>query len=477
MSRTDKQLSYEERYKQKMEKYKEVYKMRTDFASKFKLKPEKTKGYYLTGDVEAGTKSTNSNADDSASQKDYSQIEYDPNGMTKEELINVNLQGSCGISEDELNAWIAKGAKNNRCVVCGGNHMEGRAAAFLQGEKEFGIRADAFISHAAHETGWGSSRICHDKSNFYGIGAFDASPYASAHGWDGYNGGITGGMGWISENYVYRSKKHSGKPDQSTFYLMRHPQSANAGHAYATDAGWHTKIASIWAGAPKGKAVSSTSQGSNQQSTPNVSKNPTIKSMDFHIKEESNEVNIIDEDSKHFMEYAVPMNVPPGTFRYGRYVPPAITRRDYARYRLENAYMQRWEGWAPLDGKAFIHLSGPQENLYSPEAQNVFNLLRMKLDMNIIKVIHGFEPRLEPGVRNMHNVGMAMDIYVSNVYEALYVADTAWTMGVRAIAIGGSELDASHPGFVHIDCGPKAFWPLNEHDVYKGPNTFKVIKR
>lgn len=480
MARTDKQLSYEERYKEKMEKYKEVYKIRTEFASKFKLKSEKTEGYSETGDSTAVSSETAS--DDSAAQGDYSGVKYDPNNMTKEQLINANLKGSCGISESDLNAWIARGAKNNRCVVCGGNHMEGRAAAFLKGEKEFGIRADAMIAHAAHESGWGSSKICHDKANFFGINAVDSSPYASATGWDGYNGGITGGMGWVAEGYTYRSKKKSSSPDQDTFYLMLFPQASQTWHSYASDKKWHTKICAIWAGAPKGKEVgekaSTTSTSNTKATTSNASIKTTFQvTRDIKTQSQSTDEDIMEfESSKNYMKYSVLMDAPPGKMRSGVYVPPSTNRKDYARYRLENAFIQKWQGWAPLDSSRFIHLAGPQENMYSSEARVVFELLRTKLGWNKIKVVHGFQPYRTIGLRSMHNAGIAMDIYVENIYEAIYVADTAWSLGVRAVAIGGADLDETQSGFVHIDCGPKGFWVLNHHDVYKGPGTFKFAK-
>jgi hypothetical protein len=159
----------------------------------------------------------------------------------------------------------------------------------------------------------------------------------------------------------------------------------------------------------------------------------------------------------------------------GRYSPPNVPRSGYTRSRFEDVRLNGWNGWKPLHS-TFIHLGGPQENLYAPEAQVVFTRLKERLGWDKIKVVHGFQAKREEGIISTHNVGMAMDIYVENIYEAIYVADTAWVMGLRAVAIGGSELDESSPGFVHIDCGPKAFWPLNHHDVYKGIGTFKFTK-
>ena len=54
MPRNEKALKFEELYMDKMQKWKTAYKERTEFTSKFQLKPEKTKGLYsLAGDPNA----------------------------------------------------------------------------------------------------------------------------------------------------------------------------------------------------------------------------------------------------------------------------------------------------------------------------------------------------------------------------------------------------------------------------------------
>ncbi|MNW28258.1 putative endo-beta-N-acetylglucosaminidase precursor [compost metagenome] len=151
------------------------------------------------------------------------------------DYLSQSLKGNkSGLSADDINKWISSKAPK-------GSLMLGKGDTFLRAAQESGLDPQYLVAHAAAETGWGTSNIAKKKGNFYGIGAFDSSPYASAHGFNGTDAGIVEGAKWISKNYANKG--------QDTLQTMRH----NGGkHEYATDAQWDTKIASIMAGAPTG---------------------------------------------------------------------------------------------------------------------------------------------------------------------------------------------------------------------------------
>lgn len=75
---------------------------------------------------------------------------------------------------------------------------------------------------------------------------------------------------------------------------------------------------------------------------------------------------------------------------------------------------------------------------------------------------------LDPGA---HGWGGAIDIGTHGMKDALRIADTAWGIGFRAVAVGGS-LSAGR-GFVHVDCSPPGSWGYG-YGTYKGPGSIKA---
>ncbi len=89
------------------------------------------------------------------------------------------------------------------------------------------------MAHSALESAWGRSQIANDKNNFFGIAAYDTSPYDSAKKFDDVDKGILGAAKWIRENYIDRGRDHLG--NKATGMNVR----------YASDPYWGEKIASI----------------------------------------------------------------------------------------------------------------------------------------------------------------------------------------------------------------------------------------
>lgn len=163
-------------------------------------------------------------------------LEYVNSGeyWTNSDLTKHDLKRTVStLTAGQLNAWLNTklGSRNSL--------MRNMGEAFMEAGKVSGLDPRYLVAHAAIESGWGTSNINTDKHNFYGIGAFDNSPYASAYDWSDPKDGIIGGAEWISKEYY--------EIGQTTLYTMRHDPTGG-GHNYATDPQWHTKIASTMKG-------------------------------------------------------------------------------------------------------------------------------------------------------------------------------------------------------------------------------------
>jgi len=186
-----------------------------------------------------GYESDNPFGDDSAESRAYNQTSnasFGTGGGGNTDTINQDLGVWSPISETELNAYINSVAPSN-------SPFRNNASVFIKAGQESGLDPRYILAHAALESGWGTSKISRDKNNYFGIGAFDSSPYSSAYSFNsGLAAGIIGGAKWISNNY------YNSSYGQKTLNQMRN----NGGvHEYATDPEWHNKIAEIMDGMPR----------------------------------------------------------------------------------------------------------------------------------------------------------------------------------------------------------------------------------
>ena len=62
--------------------------------------------------------------------------------------------------------------------------LAGKGATFKEAEERYGVNALYLMAHSALESAWGRSQIARDKNNFFGIAAYDTSPYLSAKSFD-----------------------------------------------------------------------------------------------------------------------------------------------------------------------------------------------------------------------------------------------------------------------------------------------------
>ena len=111
--------------------------------------------------------------------------------------------------------------------------LAGKGATFKEAEERYGVNALYLMAHSALESSWGRGQIARDKNNFFGISAYDNSPYLSAKSFDDVDKGILGAAKWIRENYIDYGRDHLG--NKATGMNVR----------YASDPYWGEKIASI----------------------------------------------------------------------------------------------------------------------------------------------------------------------------------------------------------------------------------------
>ena len=113
-----------------------------------------------------------------------------------------------------------------------------KGATFKAAEQRYGVNALYLVAHSALESAWGRSKIAKDKNNFFGISAYDDTPYTSATKFDNVDSGIMGAARWINSRYLH----NSGYPANGA-YLGNKAGGMNVN--YATAPYWGESIASI----------------------------------------------------------------------------------------------------------------------------------------------------------------------------------------------------------------------------------------
>ena len=111
--------------------------------------------------------------------------------------------------------------------------LENKGVTFKEAEEHYHINALYLLAHSALESDWGRSKIAKDKNNFFGITAYDTTPYLSAKTFDDVDKGILGATKWIKENYIDRGRTFLGN------------KASGMNVEYASDPYWGEKIASV----------------------------------------------------------------------------------------------------------------------------------------------------------------------------------------------------------------------------------------
>ena len=142
-----------------------------------------------------------------------------------------NLKSRSNYTAADINRlYSLMGANNSK--------LAGKGATFKAAEQRYGVNALYLVAHSALESAWGRSKIAKDKNNFFGIAAYDSTPYTSATKFDDVDSGILGAARWIDRNYL----SNTGYPANGA-YLGNKARGMNVN--YATAPYWGESIASI----------------------------------------------------------------------------------------------------------------------------------------------------------------------------------------------------------------------------------------
>ena len=142
-----------------------------------------------------------------------------------------NLKSRSNYTAADINRlYSLMGANNSK--------LAGKGATFKAAEQRYGVNALYLVAHSALESAWGRSKIAKDKNNFFGIAAYDSTPYTSATKFDDVDSGILGAARWIDRNYL----SNTTYPARGA-YLGNKASGMNVN--YATAPYWGESIASI----------------------------------------------------------------------------------------------------------------------------------------------------------------------------------------------------------------------------------------
>ena len=156
---------------------------------------------------------------------------------TKEELLKtlskkMDLRKPSGLTLAQFEKIFENEKKDKNGI------FKDNAKYFYYVEQVYGINGVFVAALGVHESGWGTSRICLNKKNLFGYGAYDMNAYASAYEYDGYAAGIDMISRVLVKNYlnpkgttVYNGEVASGK-----YYNGSTLSGVNK--KYATDTNW-----------------------------------------------------------------------------------------------------------------------------------------------------------------------------------------------------------------------------------------------
>ena len=182
----------------------------------------------------------NSNATIPASKRAETAYQFDGNSSasvgTNDLSVHTKLRREHNVTAEQLNDIIEQKVVHSEKRMGRTSLLRGQGEAFIKASEATGIHPIDILTQAAHESAWGTSKIAHEKKNFFGIGAFDASPFASAYSFgqeadNAAGAGIVEGAKWIARNYVDKG--------QDSFHSMRWN---NGVHEYATDPEYDSKM-------------------------------------------------------------------------------------------------------------------------------------------------------------------------------------------------------------------------------------------
>lgn len=117
--------------------------------------------------------------------------------------------------------------------------LSGTGDYFVENQNTYGVNALIMVGIAANESGWGTSSICMDKNNLFGLNAVDSSPGTSASTYASVDECIRQfADGWMSRGYL-----NPGDWRYKGGFLGNKASGVNV--SYASDPYWGEKAANL----------------------------------------------------------------------------------------------------------------------------------------------------------------------------------------------------------------------------------------
>lgn len=108
---------------------------------------------------------------------------------TKQQLLenlsfSMDLNVPSGLTLEQFRAILSNNDNDKNKI------FESNADYFYYIEKQYQINGVFVAALGIHESGWGTSKICLNKRNLFGYGAYDRDPYNSAYSYSDYSESI-----------------------------------------------------------------------------------------------------------------------------------------------------------------------------------------------------------------------------------------------------------------------------------------------
>lgn len=164
----------------------------------------------------------------------------------------------------------------------------------------------------------------------------------------------------------------------------------------------------------------------------------------------------------------IPTNIKTAYISGGRVViQTGMKRSDYNGARIQAVKHTNGAGLIPVSKDLFT-FSHPEQNTFAPDFAAILPQLHAritaKLGVKKLNINSGFRTKPIQSKTSPHMAGIAVDFGATG-QDRYTIADTAWEMGLRGVAIGQT--------FVHIDCAPDPIsgWGYPGVPIYRGPSS------
>lgn len=165
----------------------------------------------------------------------------DEQTKSKEALLaslsfNMSLNKPSGLTLEQFRKVLSNNEKDSNKI------FENNADYFYYIEKQYGINGVFVAAVGIHESGWGTSKICLNKKNLFGYGAYDRSPYSSAYSYSDYSESIDLIARVFSKYYLNPAGTsiYDGQVASGAYYNGSTLTGVNK--KYATDKNWANAV-------------------------------------------------------------------------------------------------------------------------------------------------------------------------------------------------------------------------------------------